>query len=152
MKRLAALAVLVCALAAPAADAAEPGPSQLSIVATNAVFKGEFRVAWSLLHPRHRAAAPIARFTSCHAAELHAMGKLRIVKVEAATTEQGTATFPPLGKVPVAVVSVRITYSAPGVTGTQVGVNTAYWTRLKGKWYGLLSPASYRAFKAGACP
>lgn len=152
MKRLAGLLVIAAALAAPAAQAAAPTPSQLSITATNAVFKGQFAKAWSLLHPLHRAATPEARFAACHAKELHAMGRLHIVKLQAATTETGTAVFPPLGRISVAVVTVQMAYTAPGVTGTQVGTNTAYWTRYKGRWYGLLSPASYKAFKAGKCP
>jgi hypothetical protein len=152
MRRLAGLLVLAAALAAPAAPAAAPGPSQLSITVTNAVFKGRFGTAWNLLHPRQRAVASKARFAACHAKELTAMGKLHILRVEAATTQTGTAAFPPLGTIPVAVVTVRITYTAPGVTGAQVGTNTAYWTRDKGTWYGLLSPASYKAFKAGTCP
>lgn len=152
MRRLAGLLVLAAALAAPAAQAATPTPSQLSIAATNAVLKGQFAKAWSLLHPLHRAVAPEARFAACHAKELHAMGRLHILKLQAATTQKGTAVFPPLGRIAVAVVTVQMAYTAPGVTGTQVGTNTAYWTQYKGRWYGLLSPSSYEAFKAGTCP
>lgn len=142
---------LAATLAAPA-RAAAPTPSKLSVTVTNAVFKGEFGTAWALLHPRQRAIVSKARFASCHAKELATMGRLRILRVDAVTAQTGTASFPPLGKIQVAVVAVDISYTAPGLTGTQVSTNTAYWTRVKGRWYGLLSPASYRAFKAGKCP
>jgi hypothetical protein len=151
VQRALVIVLAAAALAAPAAQAADT-PSSLSVKATNAIFKGQFGTAWSLLHPRHRAVVSKARFTQCHAKELASFGKLHILRVDAATTQAGTATFPPLGKISVAVVTVQITYTATGVTGQQVGTNTAYWTRASGRWVGLLSPVSYRAFKAGKCP
>ena len=152
MKRLALLLVLAAALAAPAAQAAAPTPATLSVTVTNAIFKGKFPTVWALLHPAYRKVTTEQRWAKCHAAELAAMGKLKIVQVEAATTSTGSASFPGIGKIPVAVVTVHIHYQLPGQVISQVGTNTAYWTKANGKWVGLLSPESYAALKAGRCP
>jgi hypothetical protein len=152
MRRVLVLVVVAAALAVPSAQAAAPGPPDLSVKVTNAILEGKLHTAWTLLHPRQRAVTTEQKWTRCHATELAAMGRLKILGVEAATTKVGTAVFPPLGRIKVAVVAVTISYEVPGNPVAQSGTNTAYWTLDRGKWVGLLSPASYRALKAGRCP
>jgi hypothetical protein len=152
VKRVVLLAAVVAALAAPSAQAAAPTPATLSVKVTNAIFKGQWPTVWNLLHPAYRKVTTEQKWSRCHAVELAAMGKLKIEQVEAATTQSGTASFPGIGKIPVAVVTVHIHYLVPGQMISQVGTNTAYWTKLGGKWVGLLSPSSYNALKAGKCP
>lgn len=152
MQRALLLVVLAAALVAvPSASAADT-PSSLSVKVTNAVFKGQFATVWSLLDPRQRTVVSKARFAACHAKENASFGQLHILRVEAATTRAGTAAFPPLGRIPIAVVTVQITYTPKGQIIQEVARNTAYWTQYRGRWYGLLSPSSYAAFKAGRCP
>jgi hypothetical protein len=152
MRPTLALLAVAALLAAPAAHAAPPSPADLSVTVTNAIFKGRWSTVWKLLHPKYRAITTFRKWSGCHAAEAAAMGRLKIEQVEAATTKVGTASFPGIGKIPVAVVTVHVHYVVPGNPLTQVGTNTAYWTSLNGKWVGLLSPPSYAALKAGRCP
>jgi hypothetical protein len=151
MRRSLLIIAAAAALAAPA-QAAAPTPATLSVTVTNAIFKGQWQTAWTMLHPAYRKVTTQQKWSRCHAAELAAMGKLKIEQVEAATTQTGTASFPGIGKIPVAVVTVHIHYLLPGQLISQVGTNTAYWTKSGGKWVGLLTPSSYNALKAGKCP
>jgi hypothetical protein len=98
MRRVLVRVVLAAALAVLSAQAAAaaPGPPDLSVKATNAILKGRLHTAWTLLHPRQRAVTTEKKWTRCHATELAAMGRLKILGVEAATTKVGTAVFPPL--------------------------------------------------------
>jgi hypothetical protein len=151
MRRALLILVAAAALAAPA-QAAAPTPATLSVTVTNAIFKGKWHSVWVMLHPAYRKVTTEQKWSRCHAVELAAMGKLKIEQVEAATTQAGTASFPGIGKIAVAVVTVHIHYLMPGEVISQVGTNTAYWTKSGGKWVGLLSPSSYNALKAGKCP
>jgi hypothetical protein len=150
--RLIAAVAVALAAAVPAVAAAAGSPAQVAVFAAKQSFKGAHAAQWQLLHPKYKQVVTKSRFVSCERKLAGSVGRIVVKNVQAEGTRVIPATVPLLGKVQVNGVTMAITYTRPGVKGSNVAEVESYWVAYKGKYVRVLLPAEYGAYKAGRCP
>jgi hypothetical protein len=147
---LAALAMATATLAGSAVASVDLTTVYSAKIA-KAVFARQYNTVWNYIAPAYRAAVKKSAWRHCEAALVRSTGSLRISRISVANSRDLHSTLPVFGQVALVDVSIQFLYTLPGQKKVQAGVLSAYWVKMKGKWYAVWLPTQYSAYKAGKC-
>ena len=116
-----------------------------------AVFARQFDTVWNYIEPTYRSAVKKSAWRHCEGSLVKSTGGIRISRIAVAVTRRLHSTLPVLGKVTLVDVTLQFLYRLHGQKKLHAGVLSAYWVKMKGKWYAVWLPTQYSAYKAGKC-
>lgn len=125
-------------------DLLQTDPGKSAAASINAIAKGQYGRAWSLLHPAHRLVAPLAKYDSCMKDSASSINLTGVV-----VTEVYDESFPVPG-VKNLTDSKAVTVKLFTDQGNQTV--TAHWYRNHGNWVSILSTDAYESFQQNECP
>jgi hypothetical protein len=116
-----------------------------------AVFARQFETVWNYIEPTYRGTVKKSAWQHCEASLAKSTGSIRISRIAVALTRRLHSTLPVLGRVTLVDVTLQFLYRLHGQKKLHASVLSAYWVKVKGKWYAVWLPTQYSAYKAGKC-
>lgn len=153
VRRLAVLAALAVALATAGCGGAEtpaedPGAFVRSVVAE--IYAGDSAAAWEVLHPRHQAAVPRARYVEC---ERQAPLREKLRHIEVVGISDSPSTVPGEdGAVDSKAVDLTLLVKLPQVEEPQEITHTVHVFAVDGRWAWVIGPNDFASYASGRCP
>jgi hypothetical protein len=147
----AAVAVLATVGSTTRASGATDLTARYSKNLATAIFARRFGVAWNYIAPQYRAQIKKSVWRRCAVRFLAESKSDTIKRVQIAGSRRLPSTLPALGRVRLVDVSIQVLYTLARSHTLRATVVSAYWTKLKGKWYAVWTPPQLSAYKAGRC-
>ncbi len=153
-KTLQAVVVLL-AIAAVSATGVDAAPDLTTLYSTNvakAAFAGQYAKVWNYIEPgllpgqRGEVDGPVRRGWPLPRDRPDQAASSWRIHASAWSTK-----ILRFGNVRMIDVTVAVYYTLPHKKTLHVGLEHAYWVKVKGKWYAVWLPSQYSAYKAGKC-
>jgi hypothetical protein len=155
MGRVLLLAVVVAALAVPAAQArtaresaAVNGTAQAM---ANAVAAHNYDAVWNYIYAPYAKVISKARWETCQRQNPVIPPGVKISRIGVAATNRIPSVVPQLGLTHIQDVQMQIIFTRPPDTTLDAVAVNAYFVKIKGKWSAVWLQDNYNSLVAGKC-
>lgn len=155
MRRLLLAAVVLSALAVPAAQAGTASESAAvngtAAAMANAVAAHQYDTVWSYVYAPYQKVISKAHWETCQKQNPVIPPGVKITRIGVAQTNRIPSVVPQIGLTHIQDVQLQIVYTRPPDTTLQAVVVNGYFVKYKGKWAAVWLQDVYNTLASGKC-